>query len=96
MQSLPYLAGNMFFWTEWLDYSQGNTGRGLARRLYFCELCYLHKATTNSVVASSIVKDSPSTPTTPLWGMGPTVCEVAFVPLLTVHMNGAGPECPTS
>lgn len=29
-------------------------------------------------------------------GMGSIAREVAFVPALTVHMNGAGPECPTS
>lgn len=41
--------------------------------------------------------ESPSSSVTHcVWGKGFVACEVAFVPLLTVHMNGAVPECPTS
>lgn len=45
-----------------------------------------------------VTVESHSAPLEPtgVWGKGFVACEVAFVPLLTVHMNGAVPECPTS
>lgn len=65
---------------------------------YFVVSDHVDKMTGFLTVVSSLLVKPLIQPATQLqsfaWGMGSVVCGEAFVPLLTVHMNGAGPECP--